>query len=62
MEIDSRGLVRWTRNGHLVDTAPNMWKDALNERGIVLGGPEDRDGEQRLWCKAGKVGSGAQCD
>lgn len=49
VKIDDRGRIRWARNGELVDTHPNQWKDSEGGQGIVpLDGTEDRAVEHRL--------------
>lgn len=47
--IDEQGRFRWVRNGELVDTTPNRWKDSEGSMGIVrLDGSQDRDVTHRL--------------
>ncbi|KAF8321685.1 hypothetical protein DL93DRAFT_2051419, partial [Clavulina sp. PMI_390] len=49
VQIDENGLLRWARNGVLVDTRPGEWKNAEGGQGIVpLDGTEDRAVEHRL--------------
>ena len=60
VEIDPQGLLRWTRNGEPVDTAPNKWKNAQGGMGIVpIDSTEFRDTDQRLQRKASTSDGGA---
>lgn len=43
VEIDNEGKLRWARNGNLVDTTADRWKDAGSGGGIV---PADSANEE----------------